>query len=122
MPAEPRFFPVAVVLSAYHNRLLVSFGELRDFLDYMTGHDVALWEIPLARSLAAAHLLKQYPWLAELEPPPGFKNDAVHTGRFVKSVIKMIGKDTVVVYSLPAGKFKPHGPFEGAAWKKRARR
>lgn len=118
-----RDFPVAVVLSAYHNRLLVSFPELRDLLDYMTGHKVALWEVPLARALAAAHLAKQYPWLEKIEPPPGFKNDAVNTNRFVKSVVKTIHAEQLRVYPLPAGAFKPHGPFEGPTWKKkRARR
>ena len=115
MPNNPRVFSVAVVLSAYHNRLLVPFDELRALLNYMTGQDVALWEIPLARSLCAAHLLKQYPWLAELEPPPGFKNDAVHTGRFVKSVVKTIGSDTLTVYMLPPNKFRSRGPFEKLA-------
>lgn len=118
MPNNPRVFSVAVVLSAYHNRLLVPFDELRGLLEYMCGQKVWLWEVPLARSLSAAHLLKQYPWLDEIEPPPGFKNDAVSTNRFVKSVIKMIGADTLTVYTLPPNKFKSHGPFETAGRKR----
>lgn len=116
MPIKTESFSVAVILSAYHNRLLVPFPELRGLLDFMTGHKVALWEIPAARKLAADHLRKQYPWLAHLTPPPGFKNDVVNTNRFVKSVTKHVGEDVLEVRPMPKQAFKPHGPFEGEAY------
>lgn len=105
-------FPVAVVLSAYHNRLLVSFGELRGLLNYMTGTKVGLWEVPKARAACVNQLGKQFPWLEEITPPEGFKNDAMHTGKFVRSVCKQINTDTLKVAPLPPKTFVSRGPFE----------
>jgi hypothetical protein len=106
MTTAKTVFPLATVLSAYHNRLLVSFGELRGLLDWCTGCEVPLWEIPRARALVAEHLAKQYPWLAHIQPPEGFKNDAMGTGRFVKQVVGMTGLDRLEVYALPRGSYK----------------
>lgn len=110
----PESFPVAVVLSAYHNRLLIPFPQLRAFLDYMCGQKVFIWEIPRARSMAARHLERQYPWLATINPPQGFKNDAVNTNRFVRSVTKAIKADELTVYPLPKGDFIPISGITGA--------
>lgn len=114
MKKKSEVFRAAVVLSVYHNRLLCHFGELRGLLDFVTGHEVALWEIPRARALTAEHLRRQYPWLARIEPPPGFKTDAVNVNRFVNSVIREVGAEQFKVYPLPRGTFVPHGPFERA--------
>lgn len=117
-----RPFPLAVVLSAYHNKLMVPFGELRGFLNYMTGHQVALWEIPRARALVVAHLAKQFPWLDDLSPPPGFKTDAGNAGRFIRHVAKNVGSFQLDVAPLAKTAFKPHKPFTEGPWAKRTRK
>lgn len=112
-----RSFPISVILSVYHNRLLCSFNEMRGLLDFMTRHDVALWEIPRARALSAKHLGKQYPWLKKYDPPAGFKNDAMHSGRFVRGGEKIAGTKELSVLPMGPGEFVPHGPHEGDAYK-----
>ena len=111
-----RVFPVSVILSVYHNRLMCSFGEMREFLNFMTRHDVALWEIPRARALSAQHLSRQYPWLKKYEPPAGFKNDAMHSGRFVRGGEKLAKSKELSVLSMGPGEFVPHGPHQGEAY------
>ena len=107
MPEADRYFSVACILSIYHNRLLVSFPELRELLDYMTGAEVPLWQIPEARALCMVALERQYPGLTRIEPPPGFKNDAMHAGRFIKAATKQLGgQDRLLVRRLPPTAFK----------------
>lgn len=116
MTTARRPFPVSVILSVYHNRLLCPFDEMRGLLDFMTRHDVALWEIPRARALSAKHLSSQYPWLKKYEPPQGFRNDAMHSRRFVKGGEKLAGCAQLMVLPMGPGEFVPHGPHEGDAY------
>ncbi len=111
-----RAFPMATILSVYHNRLMCSFDELRELLDFMTHHKVALWEIPRARALAAHHLGTQYPWLKKYAPPAGFKNDAMHSGRFVRGGEKLAKAKELSVLPMGPGEFVPHGPHQGEAY------
>lgn len=100
-------FHLSVVLSAYHNKLLCTFAELRSFLNYMTGHQVALWDIPKARALVAKSLARQHPWLPAIEPPPGFKVDGGNAGRFIRQVAKHTDTYTVPVKPLGRNAFQP---------------
>lgn len=115
-----RPFPLAVVLSTYHNKLMCPFAEFRKFLNYMAGTDVAMWEIPRARSLAAGYLVTQFPWLPKVAPPPGFKFDANNTTKFVRKVAEQIGAFTLDVKPMIKGRFLPHRPFTTPPYAKRS--
>lgn len=101
-------YPLAVVLSAYHNKLIMcTFTELREFLEYMTRHDVALWDVPAARTAAARSLARQFPWLKTIDLPPGFKADSGNCGRFVRHVAGRIGTFQLDVAHLRSDAFRP---------------
>lgn len=102
-----RAYPLAVVLSAYHNKLMCTIGELREFLNYMTRHDIALWEIPAARTMTARSLARQFPWLKDIPLPPGFKTDSGNCGRFVRHVAARIGTFTLDVAHLRSDAYRP---------------
>lgn len=116
-----RPYDLSVVLSAYHNRLMCPIGELRDLLNYMTGHDVALWEIPRARTLAARSLARQHPWLGQIKVPIEMKIDSGHSGQFVRHVAKKLGSRVVIVKPLSSSAFHPTTGVAAIA-KLRARR
>lgn len=103
-----RTFPLAAVLSVYHNKMLVSFQEFRELLNYSTGVQVALWEIPRARTQVAEHLSRQFVWLKHAELPPGFRVDSGNANRYVKQVAKTIGGATELeVKAMRKGAYKP---------------
>ncbi|AYB70702.1 hypothetical protein SEA_VASUNZINGA_70 [Mycobacterium phage VasuNzinga] len=118
MNPAPREFDIAVVLSVYYDILLCAFEDYRELLNYMTGHDVAIWEIPRARRLCADALEIQYPILTLPLMPEGFKNDHMHSGKFIRKATKDFGAPLLPVDPIDPGKFVPHGPFEGDAYMK----
>lgn len=111
VPQRPRSgvtFPLAVILSVHHNKMLVTFTEFRDLLDYVTGVQVALWEIPRARAQVAAHLARQYVWLRHIDLPPGFRADSGNANRYVKGVAKAVGCDLELeVRPMRKGMYQP---------------
>lgn len=116
-----RPYDLSVVLSAYHNRMMCSFSELRELLNYMTGHDVALWEIPRARLLAARSLARQHPWLGQIKVPIEMKIDSGHSGQFVRHVARTLGTRIIIVKPLSSSAFQPTSGVAAIA-KLRARR
>jgi len=96
-------FPTAVVLAAYHNKPCAPFKEMRELLDYMTGLDIALWEIPRARAACAKSLERSFPWLPEMPPPLEFKPD--QSGKYVRSITALKG-DTLGVPPLKKNTYK----------------
>lgn len=106
-----RSFPVGVVLSAYHDRLLVPFKDYRRFLDYMTGAELYLHDVAGARRATAASLERQLPSLAQTSHPPE-KTDSGNATRYVKKVAKELGCEELRVNPLRKGAFKTRLPKE----------
>lgn len=99
-------FDLAVVLTAYHNKMATTMPELRSLLDYMCGSTVPLWEIPRARAMCSVSLERHFPWIADYPPPvEATKGDGV--GKWVRNVRKDTGYDTLAVPPLRKGLFKP---------------
>lgn len=98
-----RAFPLGVVLTAIHDRHVTDFDEYRDFLEYMTGTDVALWNVGPARRAIVDTLRRQHPKLFAHRPPE--KTDSGNSSRYIKDVAKKIGTDMVVVNRLRRGTF-----------------
>lgn len=101
-----RTFPLSVALSAVHNRLVCPFPDYRDFLSYVVGWKVALWDVERARLVAARMVNSKYPQLQHFPPPD--KTDSGNANKYVKSVVKQVGHDVVVI-----------PPSRGKATKKR---
>jgi hypothetical protein len=98
-------FPLSVVLTAYHNRMMATFPELRELLNYMTGQDVPLWDIPRARVMCRDALQRKYTWLAKMEPGPETRKDTA--SRFVRTVARKIGYSELEVPKLKRGAYRP---------------
>lgn len=71
--AESRTFPLADVLSVTTPLMLSERGEdgLTDLLNFMTGDELEMWQLPRAADEAQPVLIAQHPFLAELQPPAG---------------------------------------------------
>jgi len=106
-----RSFPVGVIISAYHNRLLVPFNEYRDFLDYMTGTELYLYDVASARISVLTALKRQLPQLAKVSRPPE-KTDSGNATRYVRKVAKELGTDELELTPLRRGGFVPRTPKE----------
>lgn len=98
-------FPLAVVLHVYHNKPYSSIKEMRELLNYMTGTDVPLWEVPRARVMCARYLERHFPWITRRTPPVEFRSDQAN--KFVKQVATDLGKTTVAVPPIRKGLFVP---------------
>lgn len=97
-------FKLNAVLAVYHDKLMCSFEEQRELIDFMAGEKVYLWDIPPALKLCKASLDKQYSWLKKHQLEPNSKPDAYP--KFVREVIKQSGVDSVNVKPLKKGIFK----------------
>lgn len=112
-------FPIATILTVYHNKMMSTFDEMRELLDYMTGHRVALWEIPRARVLCRDALEKQFYWLPQMPMPIETRKDTSPT--FVRKVKRAVGEDDLEVRPLRKNAFTPHSFAEQGPWAKRKR-
>lgn len=90
-----RTFPLSVAVSVVHNRLVCPFDTYREFLDYLVGHHVALWDVNKAREAAAAAINKRHPELAKLPPPE--KTDSGNANKYVRTVAAKVGYDTITM-------------------------
>lgn len=81
---ETRSFPLADVLSVTTPLLLSDrkMDGLTDLLNWMTGDDLEMWQLPRAADEARPVLVARYPFLADLQPPTG-------GGRFRKLTLQM---------------------------------
>lgn len=100
-----REFPAAVVVSVVQNRLLCSFSDYREFLDYMTGGEVRLYDVARARVRVADFLRASMPRLRHLPALPE-KTDSGNANRYVKTCHRFVGGETVAVRAMPATAFK----------------
>lgn len=100
-----------IIVSVYRNRLVCPFDQYRDFLNYMTGHTLYLYDLPRARAACADYLAKNHPQLKKSPRPPE-KTDSGNANRYVKDVSKHMGRDEIGVNPLPKGSFKPRTPSE----------
>jgi hypothetical protein len=98
-------FPLAVVLHVYHNKPFSSIKEMRELLNYMTGTDVPLWEVPRARVICAKYLERHFPWLPEIDMAAEFRSDQAN--KFVRKVATDLGRNTVAVPPIRKGVFVP---------------
>ena len=96
-------FHISQLMSVYHNKLFCSFDEMRELLDYMIDWQVPLWDVPRARAACAASLVRQYPWLAQIDMPTEFRKD--HSQKITRRVAKAIGTDAVEVRPLQSGTY-----------------
>lgn len=102
---------MAVIASVYHDRLVCPFDEYRAFLDYMTGTRLYLYDLPPARAAVAQYLERQHPQLKKSPRPPE-KTDSGNASRYVRDVIKHMGRDHLTATPLRKGVFKPRTPTE----------
>lgn len=93
------------MLSVYHNRLMGSFDDVRDFLDYMTGQRVPIWDIPAAMRLVRASLDQQCEWLHRFAVDPEAKPDSFP--KFIRQMAAVNGGDTMTITPLKPTAFKP---------------
>ena len=98
-------FPIATVLAVYNNKPTVRFNEMCDLINYMTGHDVPLWEIPRARAMCATALARQFPWLEKHPIPMEFKPESAN--KFVRAIIAKVQIEEVAVPKLKRGAYRP---------------
>ena len=99
-----RRFRLAAVLSVYHNKLMCSFDETRDFMDYMAGERVYIWDIPVAMKICRKSLNRQYPWMKEYALEQNAKADSYP--KFVRQIVNDSGSETICVQALNPGEFK----------------
>lgn len=109
-----REFPMAVVISAYRNRLLCPFDEYRAFLNYMTGHNLYLHDVGRARRAVAVELAKQVPELERTEQPPE-KTDSGNANKYVRACSKRAGFEYVELHPMRKGAFKTRTSKEAFA-------
>ena len=83
-------FPLAPVLSAYQNRLLCNLDEYRQFLDYMAGTSIPLWDVATVRREVVETLREQLPELAKVSRVPD-KTDNGTAIRYVRVVARELG-------------------------------
>lgn len=102
---------MAVIASVYHDRLVCPFDQYRDFLNYMTGHDLYLYDLPRARRIVADVLDNRIPGLKKTTPPPE-KTDSGNANKYVRDVCKELSADTWTLGPLKAGAFTPRTPQE----------
>lgn len=82
-----RDFPTAVIVSVCQNRLVCPFDKYRDFLDFMTGASIPLWDVERARVAVAKRLENQYSILGKVPAPPE-KTDSGNAGKYVRACSK----------------------------------
>lgn len=109
-----REFPMAVVISAYSNRLLCPFDQYRDFLNYMTGTNMYLHDVGRARRAVADELAKQVPELKKTDPPPE-KTDSGNANKYVRACSKKAGFEYVELSPMRKGAFKTRTAKEAFA-------
>jgi hypothetical protein len=110
-----RAFPVAVVISAYRDRLVCPFDEYREFLDYMVGAELFLHDVAAARRAVAAHLDRVAPELSRTTPMSE-KTDNGTGVRHARKVAKQLGTDVLILEPMPPGAFRPRTVAEAYAW------
>lgn len=86
---------LSVALSVIHNRLVCSFDNYRDFLNFVVGRKIPLWDVERAREAVATSLKKKYPELVNYPPPE--KTDSGNANKYVKSVAEKVGYTTIRV-------------------------
>lgn len=97
-------FKMAVILSVYHDKLMCGFDDTREFMDYMTGEHVYLWDIPQAMKLCRKSLGIQHPWIKQHAMNPEAKPDSY--SKFVRKAISIYGQEVIEVTPLKSGQFK----------------
>ena len=92
-----RAFPANVVVSVVQNRLLCPMDDYRDLINYMTGHQVPLWDLTRAREVCMKRLVSTFPILKDL-PPTWEKTDSGNANKYVRACVKACaGVDTWTV-------------------------
>ena len=91
-----KVFPLSVVISVCHNRLVCSFDDYREFLDFMTGVNVPLWDVERARVATANRLRTLFSDLSKAPEPPE-KTDSGNAGKYVRECVKAVGFSCVTV-------------------------
>lgn len=97
-----RDFPTAVIVSVCQNRLVCPFDQYRDFLNFVTGANVPLWDIERARAATAKYLGQSFKVLRKVPAPPD-KTDSGNAGKYVRACSKATGTD---VWALEKGVVK----------------
>lgn len=103
-------FRLAAALAVYHDKLMCSFDEQRELLDYMTGQRVYLWDIPVAIKLCRKSIDQQYPWMKKYKLDPNGKPDAYP--KFIRLIAKDFGSDQLGIQPLKRGAFKARSGLE----------
>lgn len=98
-------FRMNVIMSVYHNRLMTGFDDTREFIDFMAGEHVYLWDIPKAIKLIRAALDERYPWIGEHQIGPEAKPDTYP--KFVRAMVALNGSDSMEIQPLKAKRFTP---------------
>lgn len=98
------------MVSVYHNKLMCGFDETREFMDYMTGESVPIWDIPIAMKLIHKHLDKHVPWLKQHTVDPESKPDTYP--KFVRQMVSIHGSDTIGIEPLKPGAYVPRDPMD----------
>lgn len=106
---DRKTFHLSSILTVCHNIMMSSFPEMREVLDYMTGHSIPIWEIPRARAMCAESIKDQYPLLGYVELPPEFKRDGC--SKFVRQIIKLMDSDELAL--TPLAGYEPLPTAEG---------
>jgi hypothetical protein len=93
---ETRAFPLADVLSVTTPNLLSArrMDGLTDLLNWMTGDDLELWQLPRAADEARPVLIAQHPFLADLQPPTGLSTLGLHAW-LMTAILKTGGTLTI---------------------------
>lgn len=101
-------FPLPVVVTAYTGVQVCTFEDLRTFLNYMTGHDLFIREIPRARKAVAFMLAQQYPFLRRISLPSAVepRGKGGQTPAWMREISKQAGAKELDVDRLPA--YQPH--------------
>lgn len=98
-------FSLGAVVSVISKKLVAPLPEVVGLLNFITGKDLSMMQLPRALDECSKHLTKQYPKLAKAREKLDGQNNEFGI-LFLRELAKTFGEE-VTVEPMPEGAFKP---------------